>query len=271
VSSEPQSVDARFLTIAGIKVEVVRKDIKNLHLGVYPPNGRVRVAAPLVVSDAAVRLAVIDKLGWIKRQRAKFAAQPRQSPREMVNGESHYFMGKRYRLRVLEQAGPAMVAIRGIASLDLFVRPGTSPEQREVVLLHWHRDHLRSLIPPLLEKWQPVLGVQVADWGIKKMKTKWGSCNIAARRIWLNLELAKKPSQCLEYIVVHELLHLLERHHNERFLALLDAYMPRWRQYQEMLNKAPLGHEEWGLAVGPPPSGACPELANKKADYAKSA
>jgi len=240
------STEIRRFTVSGIAVEVVRKDIKNLHLGVYPPQGRVRVAAPLVVSDEAVRLAVIDKLGWIKRQRAKFAEQPRQSQREMVNGESHYFLGKRYRLRVHEQDGPARVAVRGIASLDLFARPGTTPEQREAILLRWHREQLKALIPPLLEKWQPVLGVQVADWGIKKMKTKWGSCNIAARRIWLNLELAKKPVQCQEYIVVHELVHLLERHHNERFTALVEAHMPLWRQYREMLNKSPLGHEEWG-------------------------
>lgn len=230
------------LTVSGIRVEVVRKDIKNLHLGVYPPNGRVRVAAPLVVSDEAVRLAVIDKLGWIKRQKAKFAEQPRQSQREMVNGESHYFLGQRYRLRVHEHDAPPCVALRGIASLDLFVRPGTDADQREVVLLRWYREQLKILIPPLLEKWQPILGVQVADWGIKKMKTKWGSCNPSSRRIWLNLELAKKPVQCLEYIVVHEIVHLLERHHNERFSSLLDTHLPQWRQYREMLSVAPLGH-----------------------------
>jgi len=234
------------LTVSGIKVEVVRKDIKNLHLGVYPPHGRVRVAAPLVISDEAVRLAVIDKLGWIKRQRTKFAKQPRQSQREMVNGESHYFLGRRYRLRVHEHDAPARVAVRGIASLDLFVRPSTSPDQREAILLRWHREQLKALIPPLLEKWQPILGVQVADWGIKKMKTKWGSCNPTARRIWLNLELAKKPVQCLEYIVVHELVHLLERNHNDRFTALLDQHLPQWRQYREMLSQSPLGHEDWG-------------------------
>ena len=232
-------------TVSGVKVEVVRKDIKNLHLGVYPPNGRVRVAAPLVVSNEAVRLAVIDKLGWIKRQKAKFAEQPRQSQREMVNGESHYFLGLRYRLRVHEQDAPAKVVVRGVASLDLFVRPGTSAEQREAVLLRWHREQLKALIPPLLEKWQAVLGVQVTDWGVKKMKTKWGSCNPVSRRIWFNLELAKKPVQCLEYIVVHELVHLLERHHNERFAALVEKHVPQWRHYREMLKKAPLGHEEW--------------------------
>lgn len=240
------STEIRRISVGGIAVEVLRRDIKNLHLGVYPPHGRVRVAAPLVVSDEAVRLAVIEKLGWIKRQRAKFAEQPRQSLREMVNGESHYFLGKRYRLRLHEQDGPARVALRGITSLDLYTRPGSSPEQREAILSRWHREQLKALIPPLLKKWQPVLGVQAAAWGIKKMKTKWGSCNIAARRIWLNLELAKKPAQCLEYIVVHELVHLLERHHNDRFSGLLDAHLPPWRQYREMLSRAPLGHEEWG-------------------------
>jgi predicted metal-dependent hydrolase len=237
--------ETRQFTVSGIRVEVLRKDIKNLHLGVYPPNGRVRVAAPLVVSDEAVRLAVIDKLGWIRRQKAKFAEQPRQSQREMVNGESHYFLGQRYRLRVHEHDGPARVAVRGVASLDLFIRPGCSADQREAVLLRWHREQLKTLIPPLLEKWQPILGVEVADWGVKRMKTKWGSCNPASRRVWFNLELAKKPVQCLEYIVVHELVHLLERHHNERFAALVEAHVPQWRQFREMLKKAPLGHEEW--------------------------
>ena len=240
------TTEIRQLTVSGIRVDVVRKDIKNLHLGVYPPHGRVRVAAPLVVSDEAVRLAVIDKLAWIKRQKAKFAEQPRQSRREMVNGESHYFLGRRYRLRVYECAGRATIAVRGIASLDLFVPPGTDADQREAILLRWYREQLKKLIPPLLEKWEPILGVQVADWGIKKMKTKWGSCNPASRRVWFNLELAKKPVQCLEYIVVHELAHLLERHHNERFAALIEAHIPQWRQYREMLNQAPLGHEEWG-------------------------
>jgi hypothetical protein len=240
------TISQRRITVSGIAVEVVRKDIKNLHLGVYPPAGRVRVAAPLVVSDEAVRLAVIDKLAWIKRQKTRFAEQPRQSAREMVNGESHYVLGRRYRLRVCEQQGPPRVAIRGLASLDLFVRPGTSTEQREVVLLRWYRERLQELIPPLLDMWQPLLGVQVAGWGIKKMKTKWGTCNVAARRIWLNLELAKKPLHCLEYIVVHELVHLLERNHTERFTALMDQYLPGWPARREELRRSVLGHEEWG-------------------------
>jgi len=232
------------ITISGMKVEVVRKAIKNLHLGVYPPHGRVRVAAPLAVSDDAVRLAVIGKLGWIKRQRAKFEAQPRQSQREMVSGESHYFLGQRYRLRVVEHDGPARIALRGKASIDLFVRRDTTAEKREAVLHCWYREQLNALIPPLLEKWQPV-GVQVAAWGIRKMKTKWGSCNANARRIWLNLELAKKPVRCLEYIIVHELVHLLERHHNDRFHALMDDCMPTWRLRRVELNRGLLAHQDW--------------------------
>jgi predicted metal-dependent hydrolase len=243
---EVSSATVKRISVSGIPVEVVRKDIKNLHLGVYPPMGRVRVAAPLVVNDEAVRLAVIDKLGWIKRQRAQFTKQPRQSEREMVNGESHYFLGRRYRLRVHEVDAPARVALRGVASMDLFVRPGSTIEKREAVLLDWHRASLRSVITALLVHWQPKLGVQVADWSIKKMKTKWGSCNVGARRVWLNLELAKKPVQCLEYIVVHELVHLLERNHTERFTKLMDQHLPDWRTRRVALNSSPLGHEAWG-------------------------
>lgn len=240
------AIKTHSIQVGGIKVEVVRKDIKNLHLGVYPPQGRVRVAAPVLIDDDAVRLAVIEKLGWIKRQTAKFMAQPRQSAREMVNGESHYFLGKRYRLRVHESNAPARVAVRGVASLDVFVRPGSSVKQRQAVLLDWYREQLKALIPALLEKWQPLLGVQMSHWGIKKMKTKWGGCNPASQRLWFNLELAKKPAACLEYIVVHELVHLLERNHTERFMALMDGCLPNWRVRREMLNRGVLGHEVWG-------------------------
>ena len=232
------------ITVSGLTVEVVRKAIKNLHLGVYPPHGRVRVAVPLAVSDEAVRLAVIGKLAWIKRQQAKFEAQPRQSRREMVRGESHYFLGQRYRLRVIEHHAAGKVVLRN-ASIDLYVRPETSADQREQVVQRWYRSQLKALIPSLLDKWQLVLGVQVADWGIKKMKTKWGACTIDARRIWINLELAKKPVQCLEYIIVHELVHLIERHHNDRFQKLMDQFMPQWRLHREELNRGPLGYENW--------------------------
>lgn len=234
------------ITVSGIRVQIERKDIKNLHLGVYPPNGRVRVAAPLLVTNDAVRLAVIDKLGWIRRQQAKFAEQPRQSARDMVNGESHFFLGRRYRLRVHEQPGKQYVATSGVASLDLFVNPGRTKEQREAVLLRWYRQEMNGLIQPMVAKWQTTLGVQAHAWGIKRMKTKWGSCNPISKRLWFNLELAKKPVQCLEYIVVHELIHLLERNHTERFTSLMDLHLPNWRTRREMLNRSPLGHESWG-------------------------
>ncbi len=239
------TTDSHSITVSGLSVEVVRKNIKNLHLGVYPPLGRVRVAAPLAVSDDAVRLAVVGKLGWIKRQRAKFEAQPRQSQRRMVSGESHYFMGQRYRLRVVEGSIPMRVVLRGKAALDLFVRPETNTERREELLQAFYRAELKKLIPTLLDKWQPILGVEVNAWGIKKMKTKWGTCNIAARRVWLNLELAKKPIQCLEYILVHELLHLIERHHNDRFRSLMDQYLPQWQAHRDELNRSLLAEERW--------------------------
>jgi predicted metal-dependent hydrolase len=233
------------IRVGDLSVEIFRKAIKNLHLGVYPPRGRVRVAAPLAVSDEAVRLAVIGKLGWIRRQKGKFEVQPRQSAREMVNGESHFFLGRRYRLNLIEHQGAGRVILRNKSVMDLYVRPGSNVIKRRKVLLEWYREQLKARVPPLLEKWQPVLGVNPADWGIKQMKTKWGACTVEARRIWLNLELAKKSEKCLEYILVHELIHLLERHHNDRFMTLMDQFMPFWRHYREELNQTPLRQEKW--------------------------
>jgi predicted metal-dependent hydrolase len=226
-------------------VTVERKAIKNLHLGVYPPNGRVRVAAPLAVSDAAVRLAVIGKLGWIKRQQARFAAQPRLSAREFVSGESHFVFGRRYRLRVIPCEGRPKILLRLPSRLELHIRPDATSSQKHRVLQQWYREQLKLRIPALLEKWQPILGVQAADWGVRKMKTRWGTCNVGARRIWLNLELAQKPVQCLEYILVHELAHLIERTHNERFVSLMNQHLPQWRLRREKLNAEPLSHESW--------------------------
>jgi predicted metal-dependent hydrolase len=233
------------LHVRDLRVEVVRKAIKNLHLGVYPPNGRVRVAAPLAVSDEAVRLAVIGRLAWIRRQQARFHAQPRHSRREMVSGESHWFMGRRYRLILTEQDGRPAVALRGNAYLEMRVPPGSTAEEREEVLHRWYRARLRVLIPPLVQKWQLVLGVEASGWGIRRMKTRWGSCNPDAGRVWLNLELAKKPPACLEYILVHELTHLLARRHDEHFVAVMDRHLPAWRMHREVLNRAPLAHEDW--------------------------
>jgi predicted metal-dependent hydrolase len=232
-------------TIAGIEVQVVRKEIKNVHLAVYPPNGRVRVAVPLHLSDDNVRLAVIGKLSWIKKQQAAFQAQPRQSQREMVTGESHYLWGRRYLLDVVERVGKHEVRRKNNQRLSLFVNPGTSRANRELVLNEWYRAEIKQCVPDLLAKWEPIIGDQVAEWGVKKMKTKWGSCNIEDRRIWLNLELAKKPPECLEFIVVHEMVHFLERQHNDTFRAHMDRFLPQWPLYRDMLNAAPLAHEDW--------------------------
>jgi predicted metal-dependent hydrolase len=237
-------IESRQIVVSGIPVQLIRKPIKNLHLGVYPPNGRVRVATPLRLSDDAVRLAVVGKLGWIKRQRARFEAQPRQSMREMVSGESHYFFGRRYRLRVIHRAAPGKVVLRGRA-MEIHVPQEASSLQRFRLLSRWYRERLREQAEPLLQKWQKAMGVELAEWGIKRMKTKWGTCNPNARRIWLNLELAKKPIQCLEYLIVHELAHLIERRHSERFIALLDKHLPDWKARRTLLNAQPLAHDMW--------------------------
>ena len=226
-------------------MEVVRKDIKNLHVGVYPPSGRVRVAVPLHLDDDAVRLAVISRLGWIRRRQTEFERQDRQSRRELVTGESHYFEGHRFRLDVIESSGPPAVRLLNNSRMALQVRPGTDRETREAVLYRWYRRQLRNRLPPLVAKWEPKVGERVAEIRIRKMKTRWGTCTATARRIWLNLELAKKPASCLEYVLVHEMVHLIERTHSERFRCLMDGLMPRWRAHRDELNQAPLAHEDW--------------------------
>ena len=233
------------IAVGGLEVEVVRKAIKNLHLAVYPPDGRVRVATPLRVDDNAVRLFTIARLPWIRRQRLKFLGQERQSPREYVSGESHYIWGRRYRLRVLIGAGLAEVTLPTKARLVLTLTGDHDRADAETVMLAWYRTQLKERLPELVALWSERLGVPEPDWGVKRMKTKWGSCNIQARRIWLNLELAKKSPHCLEYVVVHELTHLHERHHNGRFQALLDQHLPMWRSYRDELNRSPLNAETW--------------------------
>jgi predicted metal-dependent hydrolase len=239
------NTEQRRITISGLTVEIVRKDIKNLHLGVYPPAGRVRVAAPLRVSNDAVRLAVVGKLGWIKKQQARFEQQPRQSAREMVSGESHYFFGQRYRLRVCAAERQAKVVVRNASIIELYVRMDATTETRQKVMMGWYRQHLKDAIPPLLEKWQRRLGVKASDWRIKKMKTKWGTCNAEAGRIWINIELAKKSVDCLEYVLLHELVHLLVRRHDEQFVEIMNTCLPRWRALRAELNGLPLAHEMW--------------------------
>ena len=231
------NTDKHQITVANINVDVVRKDIKNLHLGVYPPDGRVRVAAPLRISDEAVRLLVISKLAWIKKRQSSFRRQERESEREYVSGESHYYQGRRYLLNVIYQKGKSRVQIRNKTYIDMYVNLGTDQAGRQKVLNKWYRTCLKEQVSALLTKWEGIIGVEATDWRIRKMRTKWGSCSRDTGRIWLNLELAKKPSHCLEFIIVHELTHLLERNHNGHFEALMDCFMPQWRAYKQELNQ----------------------------------
>jgi predicted metal-dependent hydrolase len=238
------STGSSCLTVRGIEVAVVYKDVKNLHISVYPPAGRVRVAAPECFDDERVRLAIVQRLAWIKRQQAQLRNVTRQSEREMVTGESHYVWGTRHRLKVVERPGRAHVELDG-ERLLLYVPPGTDADDRRRLLDRWYRAQLRTAIPALVATWEPTLGVSVPRWGIRRMKTRWGSCNRETGHIWLNLELAKKHPLCLEYVVVHEMAHLLERTHGPRFTHLMDRFLPEWRSRRAELDGAPLADERW--------------------------
>lgn len=232
------------IKVRGISIEVVRKDIKNLYLRVYPPEGRVRLTVPLQIDDFAVRLAVISRLEWIRRRQNSFDRQDRRPESEMITGENHYIGGRRYRLNVIEHNGPAAVRLLNNTVLELWVRPTTSKMKREAALENWYRQRLREQVPALISKWEPEVGVSVAEWRIKKMKTRWGTCNIVARRIWLNLKLAQKSTPCLEYVLVHEMVHFLERLHSQRFRELMDQLMPQWRLHHDELNRTPPAHQK---------------------------
>jgi predicted metal-dependent hydrolase len=226
-------------------VRVTRKAVKTVQLSVYPPDGRVKMTVPRYVGNDAIRRSIISRLSWLRKQRDKFLAQSRQGKREMVNGESIYWLGRRYRLNVLHEAGKSRVVQERIGFIDINCKKASTAEQREVILYKWYRERLKLMIPDLLTKWEPVVGVHADEWGVKRMKTRWGTCNPEAKRVWLNLELAKKSVNCIEYVLVHELVHLLERAHNARFKALLATFMPLWKRYRAELNQAPLADEEW--------------------------
>lgn len=242
------STSSPVIHVAGFDVDVVRKNIKNLHLGVYPPFGRVRVAAPPALDDDAVRLAVVSRLPWIRKQRKQLQNQARQTRRELVDGESHYAWGRKYRLRIIEDGARRRVTFRGDAWLELHVPKGADRDTRERRLAAWYRDELKTAIPGLITAWASVLEVHEPAWVVRRMKTKWGTCKPNQGKIWLNLELAKKSPECLEYVVVHEMVHLLERNHTERFYDLMNGFMPHWRRHREELNRAPLANEEWTVA-----------------------
>lgn len=227
------------LKIGSIDIEIHRKDVKNLNITVHPPLGDVRVSAPLSMSETAVRMAIIGRLTWITKQQADFNEQRRQSKREMMSGESHYLWGKHYRLNVIERHGKHVIKKHG-HWLDLYVSPNSTVENRRKVIEEFYRSELKIALDELLVEWQKRLQVKMNAYGIRKMKTKWGSCNTDAARTLFNLELAKKPYECLEYIVVHELVHLLVRTHNDEFKALMDLHVPDWKQRKALLKDQPL-------------------------------
>jgi predicted metal-dependent hydrolase len=231
--------------VHGIDVETVKKDIKNIHVGVYPPNGRVRVAAPLKTTDETIKQIVLSKLYWIKKQQQKFNNQERQTKREYVSGESHYFMGNRYRLNVSHTDSRPRIEIKRKTRIDMYIKPQATRESKEKLIDDFYRQELKKQIPNLLNRWEKITGLKVKEVKIKKMKTKWGTYNSGRQRIWLNLELAKKPQRCLEYVLVHEMIHLIEKNHTEKFTAKLKEFLPNWMQTKVELNSAPLSYSKW--------------------------
>ena len=232
------------INIGGISMDVEFKDIKNVHLSVYPPTGRVRIAAPTRMNLDTIRLYAIAKLPWIKKQQTKLQGQQRETPREYLDRESHYVWGRRYLLKVIEADQVPSVELKH-NQIVLTVRPDAVSEKKEDVVAAWYREQLRIVMSPLIEKWEAVIGVKSDRIFVQRMKTKWGSCNPHIHSIRLNSELAKKSPECLEYVIVHELVHLLEPTHNQRFVALMDKFMPQWRQFRDELNRQPLSHVEW--------------------------
>lgn len=241
-------INSSSISVGGVDVQIDRKEIKNLHIGVYPPHGRVRVATPSKIDDEAVRLAVVSKLSWIKRQVRHFQEQPRQTKRKMVSGESHYFLGKRYLLDVVYGNAKHLVVLKH-SYLELHVRKRTSVENRHKLLNEWYREQLHTIVQELIPKWEQRIGIELNSWKLKKMRTKWGSCNVDNKNILLNLNLAKAPVECIEYIVVHEMVHLLERHHNDNFKVHMDKLLPEWKHCRDILNQSILGFEEWGKDI----------------------
>jgi hypothetical protein len=232
------------INLGDIAVDVVLKDIKNVHLSVHPPTGRVRISAPKRMRLDTIRLFAISKLDWIKQQQTKLREQERETPREYVERESHYVWGKRYLLTVSESDEPPSIEVKH-SRMFLRVRPRTYQDKRKALVEEWYREQLKEAVAPLLARWQPLLNVRVERFFVQRMKTRWGSCNPDTCSIRLNTDLARKPRACLEYLVVHEMVHLIERTHNARFVAMMDRAMPQWRFYRGQLNRLPVRHEEW--------------------------
>ena len=233
------------LIVSGVTVEVTRKDIKNLHLAVYPPNGRVTVSAPEPMTLDAIRVAVVTRLAWVKRAQRQIALAPRQSPREMVEGESHYFLGQRYRMRVEERTGAAKISIPNKSTILLSCSDAASLESKRNALDTWYREQLAEIVPTLLGEWMEKFELTDVTWRIRRMKTKWATVDVSRRVITINPELAKQNHDSLTVVIVHELSHFFERNHGERFIAVMDSKLPDWRGRTTRLNQAMLSYEDW--------------------------
>lgn len=232
------------IDLGDMRIELLRKDIKNLHLSVLPPLGKVRIAAPRHMNLDTIRVFAISKLAWIRSQQRKMQAQEREAPREYLDRESHYLWGRRYLLERVDKDAPPAIELEH-SKLVIQMRPGTSEARSQEILDGWYREQIRAAVPELIARWEPKLRVKVGRVFVQRMKTRWGSCNPASRAIRLNTELAKKPPECLEYIVLHEMAHLLEPTHNPRFTALMELFMPQWQHRRQQLNQLPVRHEEW--------------------------
>lgn len=235
----------KVIQVNGIEVNLIKKNIKNLHLNVLPPLGKVRVSVPDKIDDDAVRVFVVSKLPWIKKQIRKFQSQERESKREFISGESHYFKGDRYILNVIYHNSAPKVVVKNKKQIDFYIKESLTRDQREKAFYNWYRKELKIILPEIIERWENKIGVKSSEHKIKVMKTKWGTCNYNSKRIWINLELIKKPVIHLEYIVVHELIHLIEKTHNARFISHMDQFMPSWRTHKQELNKIILAYDEW--------------------------
>lgn len=231
------------ITLGDIAIEVTRKAVRNVHLSVHPPDGRVTLVAPSETRLEVARAYAIAKLGWVRDQQAKLKAQARETPRQFVERESHYLWGRRYLLSVDEREAPPGVKLDH-TRIVLTVRPGADRAKRAEVVYAWHRKLLHEAIPPLIEKWESRLGVEVTGYYLQRMKTKWGSCNPMAGNIRLNTELVKKPKDLLDYVILHEMAHLIEATHSESFIAILDEHYPGWREARNELNALPLSNEQ---------------------------
>ncbi len=225
------------INIDTIEIKVIRKKIKNIHLTIHPPEGQVRLSVPISMDDQAVRLFLSSKLSWIKNHQNRLANQDRPINQDFITGEDHLFFGQSYLLTVFENSRKQGIVLSDPKNMNLYVKPGHTRDKRQKILIEWYRVELKKRIPAIIKKWERIIGVKVEDWGVKRMKTRWGTCNINGKRIWINLELVKKDPRCLDFIIVHEMVHLLEQNHNERFKAYMSQFLPNWQSIQKELNR----------------------------------